>query len=67
MLIAARILRNGDRPARNSLGPFAASYADEDKSDPRQSSIAPCIRKPAHDGHLTVTAIFFEITGGLNR
>jgi hypothetical protein len=60
MLIPARILRNGDRPARNSLGPFAASYADEDKSDPRQSSIAPCIRKPAHDGrsHLTVMAIF---------
>ena len=37
--------------------------------DPRQCSIAACIRKPSHDGrsHLTVMAIFFEITGGLNR
>ena len=39
------------------------------ESDPRQCSIAACIRKPSHDGrsHLTVMAIFFEITGGLNR
>jgi hypothetical protein len=52
-----------------SAHPIKSILMIGERRAPRQCSIAACIRKPSHDGrsHLTVMAIFFEITGGLNR